>query len=923
MPINKELYRLFLSLVTVVLIIPSLALAGGYLVVTNAGVPIKWDNTSPVPFNPDGGGFGVFIANPDAVAYTQDALDDWAVIPTADLSFVNAGPLTAPGFDGDVNTIPEFFQFFNQPDGFSPVVFDEDGSLFDALFGPGTGVLGFALVEVIQLTAPFNITEAFQAYNGRFIDGDPTNGEFSLDVFSAVITHEFGHTLNLDHTQVNGHFFIGDTDDPGFVTYGTPPDGSAMMMFPFLFSQEELNALDPLSDDIAFISNLYPAPVDVVRISGRVFESDGSTQLQGANVIARNVDNPFFDAVSNVSGYLYNPFGVGPGPPPPGLEGRYDLVGLTPGASYTVEKVQVNPLFVGGSGVGPIDPPIFILIEEFYNGANEAGTNPPDDPLDFVLVSPNAEAIDIICNFSPLLRLGDDDFVNVSLPFDFPFCGTDYSSVFVGSNGFLTFRIGDTNPIESVPQLLSGPPRIAALWHDLNPSAGGSIEAEEVDGNFVITYEGVPEFPAVGSNDFAIILRPDGSFAFNYGPLSTTDALVGSSPGLGFATDPGEIDLTSLDQPIAGSPGDAVYELFDAGDNDLAGELLKWAPCPGFDIVITLADPGVCYASTGFAGGGVLITINPATGAGTLVNPTGLFAVPGLAINSKLEIFATDVNLAPGNLSSLYRIDAATGKSIVLFNTGLPFVDAIAFDENDVLYAMSSAPTALFTIDTETGTTTPVGAPGVEIRGMAFDPTDGTLFGSTGAGFDQIYIIDKTNGAATLIGSTGFGGSTPDIHFDDDGNLFGSKGGGGSINNLVAIDKTTGAGTVIGSIGFPAVAGMAFSRGAGSNLGKLAAESTTESLPTAFALDQNYPNPFNPETKINYQLPEESNVLIKIFNLKGQLVWTLLNEFKAPGYYTVVWDGRDASGLSIPSGTYFYQIKAEGFQQVRKMTLLK
>ena len=153
--------------------------------------------------------------------------------------------------------------------------------------------------------------------------------------------------------------------------------------------------------------------------------------------------------------------------------------------------------------------------------------------------------------------------------------------------------------------------------------------------------------------------------------------------------------------------------------------------------------------------------------------------------------------------------------------------------------------------------------------------------------------------------------------------MFGSKGGGGSINNLVAIDKTTGAGTVIGSIGFPAVAGMAFSRGAGSNLGKFAAESTTESLPTSFALDQNYPNPFNPETKINYQLPEESNVVIKIFNLKGQLVRALVDEFEEAGFYTVVWDGRNAVGLSVPSGTYFYQIKAEGFQQVRKMTLLK
>ncbi len=184
-------------------------------------------------------------------------------------------------------------------------------------------------------------------------------------------------------------------------------------------------------------------------ISGSVFESDGMTLLQGANVIGRNTADPFFNAVSAVSGYLFFPGGLGPGPTPPALEVSYDLRGLPPGASYTVEKTEINPLFTGGSSVGPVDPPIELPIEEFYDAA-EAGADPPDDPTVSTPVVAPAMAIDIICNFSPLVPLGDDDFVEVALPFALNFCGTDYTSVFVGSNGFLTFGTGDTDLSESV-----------------------------------------------------------------------------------------------------------------------------------------------------------------------------------------------------------------------------------------------------------------------------------------------------------------------------------------------------------------------------------------------------------------------------------------------------------------------------------------
>jgi len=93
------------------------------------------------------------------------------------------------------------------------------------------------------------------------------------------------------------------------------------------------------------------------------------------------------------------------------------------------------------------------------------------------------------------------------------------------------------------------------------------------------------------------------------------------------------------------------------------------------------------------------------------------------------------------------------------------------------------------------------------LGGLAYDPTDGTMYGS--GTNDDIYTIDVTTGVATFVGVTGLGGNIPDIHFDQAGNLYGSKRGAGGIYDFISIDKTTGAGTVIGSTGFAAVAGLA------------------------------------------------------------------------------------------------------------------
>jgi hypothetical protein len=94
-------------------------------------------------------------------------------------------------------------------------------------------------------------------------------------------------------------------------------------------------------------------------------------------------------------------------------------------------------------------------------------------------------------------------------------------------------------------------------------------------------------------------------------------------------------------------------------------------------------------------------------------------------------------------------------------------------------------------------------------------------------------------------------------------------------------------------------------------------------IPEVYALGHNYPNPFNPITRIPYQLPEDTQVRISVYNLLGQEVVTLVNEFQLAAYHTAVWNGRDASGREVPSGVYIYRMETPSFHKTQKLVLLK
>ncbi len=93
--------------------------------------------------------------------------------------------------------------------------------------------------------------------------------------------------------------------------------------------------------------------------------------------------------------------------------------------------------------------------------------------------------------------------------------------------------------------------------------------------------------------------------------------------------------------------------------------------------------------------------------------------------------------------------------------------------------------------------------------------------------------------------------------------------------------------------------------------------------PDYYALAQNYPNPFNPETEIRFQLPQAGPVVLKIYNILGKEIRTLVNRNYAAGNHSVRWDGKDSNGSDVSSSIYFYQLQAGQFNQVKKMSLLR
>ena len=94
-------------------------------------------------------------------------------------------------------------------------------------------------------------------------------------------------------------------------------------------------------------------------------------------------------------------------------------------------------------------------------------------------------------------------------------------------------------------------------------------------------------------------------------------------------------------------------------------------------------------------------------------------------------------------------------------------------------------------------------------------------------------------------------------------------------------------------------------------------------LPLRTALLQNRPNPFNPATVIRYDVARSGQVRIRVYNLSGAFVTTLLSEYQEAGRYETVWRGEDDSGRRVSSGVYFYRLETGDFVETKRMVLIR
>jgi flagellar hook assembly protein FlgD len=94
-------------------------------------------------------------------------------------------------------------------------------------------------------------------------------------------------------------------------------------------------------------------------------------------------------------------------------------------------------------------------------------------------------------------------------------------------------------------------------------------------------------------------------------------------------------------------------------------------------------------------------------------------------------------------------------------------------------------------------------------------------------------------------------------------------------------------------------------------------------VPSNTVLKQNFPNPFNPETTIPYTVAAQGLVSLRIYNTLGQQVTTLVTDVHKPGFYRVVWDGRNSFGHQVASGIYMVRMSTADYSSVHKILLLK
>jgi len=318
------------------------------------------------------------------------------------------------------------------------------------------------------------------------------------------------------------------------------------------------------------------------------------------------------------------------------------------------------------------------------------------------------------------------------------------------------------------------------------------------------------------------------------------------------------------------------------------------------------------YATNGNAGGGILATINVNNGEANVLGETHYKPVRSVTINPNTNVlYALEGNAYTENPTILV-LTSQDGSAYPIAKTNVA-LDAFAFDNNGVLYG-AGADSKLYVLDIEADTAVYVADLPIRLAAITFSHTNNELFAASrsNAARDLIMKVNVETGDTTHVGRTGRNKVMFGLAFDNNGTLYAAEGTDYQVSDIITINPETGEGELLGSSGIKGITGLSFA------MDGIVDVENEPGIVAKFELKQNYPNPFNPETTIKYSLAHSSNVVLKVYDMLGREITTLVSAQQGAGNYSVKFN---ASNLA--SGMYIYRLQADGVTLSKKMLLLK
>ncbi|MBI3092470.1 MAG: carboxypeptidase regulatory-like domain-containing protein [Candidatus Tectomicrobia bacterium] len=518
------------------------------------------------PKSPPGGTLIPLPAPDTLFEIVRTTLNVWEDIPTATIKFNFSAPSDAP--------------CCGKLDGINLITFA------DPLSDVGPGVVATTTVYAVLEAGPFHLPgttiDTVIDFPGQLIETDfAFNPQVELSVtqmsnaidIPGTMFHEIGHAIGLDHTAI-----------------------LTSTMFPF-GDRGDLDVRSPEVDDVVGISATYPDESAFSRAYGSIRGSVTTTAdapVFGGHVVAEEASTgvAVVSAVSQPDG-TYAIEGLPPGeyrlfvepldgPVRPTSFDLGSIFTFSPDAFKTKYRDGTATVTAGNgltgidiSGVIAEDPTLNLTKISRVGVFDLAGGTVffiprPSGGFEVTLDAPAGLDSSFVTEKGTGLGLDDDDSQEVAFSrgFTFPFYGATHSSIFVNSNGVLTFSENNTSFPESKEEFLRfRQPSIAPLFVDLNPGVNGvdvgvgaDVFAKQEAARFIVTYWELPQFGGTATSTFQVVLHAQGVIQFTYQDVSATNGMFGVSPG-GDEVSAAELNV-SVDAPFTSEPGRAVLQTF-------------------------------------------------------------------------------------------------------------------------------------------------------------------------------------------------------------------------------------------------------------------------------------------------------------------------------------------------------------------------